>query len=174
MVPRLGTCRGRRPIRRRQGQRPDRDRGVFHPHRAAARQTNHQRSCPQLCRRGRKRRHRTHPRLVARHPGVHLLLDGDSMDDSHGVPEVLIYGFPTICRDGNPSSVQGLENDAFSRSKMDANANELSNEADAVAEIFFWGGRSSLRRKPAPERASMLLGCGQAPLLRPRFLTVLL
>jgi malate dehydrogenase len=57
-------------------------------------------------------------------------------DGSYGIPEDLIYGLPTVCKGGKPGIVQGLEIDALSRAKMDATAEELSSEADAVAELL--------------------------------------
>jgi malate dehydrogenase len=53
-------------------------------------------------------------------------------DGSYGVPEGLVYSFPCVCKDGEWSIVQGLDIDAFSRSKMDATAQELCEERDAV------------------------------------------
>jgi malate dehydrogenase len=57
-------------------------------------------------------------------------------DGSYGVPEGLIYGFPCRCADGKWSIVQGLEVDAFSRGRIDATAKELSEEAEAVADLL--------------------------------------
>ena len=56
-------------------------------------------------------------------------------DGSYGVPEGLIFGFPCTCKGGEWSIVQGLEIDAFSRKKIDATAQELSEEADAVKDL---------------------------------------
>ena len=56
-------------------------------------------------------------------------------DGSYGVPEGIIYGFPCACRGGKWSIVQGLEIDPFSRTKMDATATELQEEAAAVAHL---------------------------------------
>jgi malate dehydrogenase len=56
-------------------------------------------------------------------------------DGSYGVAEGLISSFPCVCRDGEYSIVQGLEIDAFSRSRIDASAAELSEERDAVREL---------------------------------------
>ncbi|HJK95326.1 MAG TPA: malate dehydrogenase [Polyangiaceae bacterium LLY-WYZ-15_(1-7)] len=57
-------------------------------------------------------------------------------DGSYGVPEGIIYGFPVTCEGGKWSVVQGLEIDEFSRAKMDATAKELSDEAEAVADLL--------------------------------------
>ncbi|MEM7609392.1 MAG: malate dehydrogenase [Myxococcota bacterium] len=54
---------------------------------------------------------------------------------SYGIPEGLIAGFPVTCEGGKWSIVQGLEIDAFSRGRIDATANELAEEAAAVADL---------------------------------------
>ncbi|GAA1921217.1 malate dehydrogenase [Nocardioides marmoribigeumensis] len=56
-------------------------------------------------------------------------------DGSYGVPEGLIYSFPVITKNGDWEIVQGLEIDDFSRSRMEATANELIEERDAVKEL---------------------------------------
>ena len=56
-------------------------------------------------------------------------------DGSYGVPEGIISSFPCVCRDGKYEIVQGLEIDAFSRARIDASADELVSERDAVAEL---------------------------------------
>jgi malate dehydrogenase len=55
-------------------------------------------------------------------------------DGSYEVPEGLISGFPCTCSDGEWSIVQGLDLDAFSRSKIDASVAELSDERSTVTE----------------------------------------
>lgn len=57
-------------------------------------------------------------------------------DGSYGIPEGLMYSFPVTCKGGKYSIVQGLENDDFSRKKMDATKKELEEERDAVASIL--------------------------------------
>ncbi|KAI3938240.1 hypothetical protein MKW98_031188 [Papaver atlanticum] len=49
-------------------------------------------------------------------------------DGSYGIPSGLIYSFPVTCEKGEWSIVQGLKIDEFSRTKMDATANELIEE----------------------------------------------
>ncbi|KAI0520651.1 hypothetical protein KFK09_008129 [Dendrobium nobile] len=49
-------------------------------------------------------------------------------DGSYNVPAGLIYSFPVTCRDGEWSIVQGLSIDEFSRKKLDATAEELTEE----------------------------------------------
>jgi malate dehydrogenase len=57
-------------------------------------------------------------------------------DGSYGIPEGIMYGFPTTCENGKWSIVQGLEIDAFSRGRMDATLQELQEEADGVADLL--------------------------------------
>ncbi len=56
-------------------------------------------------------------------------------DGSYGVPEGIISSFPCTCSGGEYSIVQGLEIDDFSRAKIDASANELVEEREAVAGL---------------------------------------
>ena len=56
-------------------------------------------------------------------------------DGSYGIPEGLIYSFPVTTRDGDWEIVQGLDIEDFSRAKMDATAQELIEERDAVKEL---------------------------------------
>ncbi|HST54945.1 MAG TPA: malate dehydrogenase [Solirubrobacteraceae bacterium] len=60
---------------------------------------------------------------------------GVPSDGSYGIPEGLIVGHPCTCADGAWSIVQGLDLDAFSRSRIDASVNELSEERQAVQEL---------------------------------------
>ena len=55
---------------------------------------------------------------------------------AYGVPEGLIYSFPCVCKDGVYRVVEGLEINEFSRAKMDATAQELSEERDAVRHLL--------------------------------------
>jgi len=56
-------------------------------------------------------------------------------DGSYGIPEGLIYSFPVTTKDGEWEIVQGLEIDDFSRGRMDATAQELVEEREAVTEL---------------------------------------
>ncbi len=56
-------------------------------------------------------------------------------DGSYGIPEGLIYSFPVTCSNGMYQIVQGLEVNDFSRARMDATAQELTEERDAVREL---------------------------------------
>ncbi len=72
---------------------------------------------------------------------THGTADGDwvSMsipsDGSYGVPEGLISSFPCVCKDGAYSIVPGLDIDDYSRGKIDASADELAAERDAVRDL---------------------------------------
>ncbi|MFB4305830.1 malate dehydrogenase [Actinomadura sp. GTD37] len=56
-------------------------------------------------------------------------------DGSYGVPEGLISSFPVTTKDGEWEIVQGLDIDDFSRARIDASVNELSEERDAVRKL---------------------------------------
>jgi malate dehydrogenase len=57
-------------------------------------------------------------------------------DGSYDVEPGLIYSFPCRCQDGEWEIVQGLEISEFSRAKMDATAQELIEERDAVSHLL--------------------------------------
>lgn len=61
---------------------------------------------------------------------------GVPSDGSYGIPEGVIYGFPTICADGDYKIVPNLEIDEFSRSKMDNTLQELEEERSAVSHLL--------------------------------------
>jgi malate dehydrogenase len=75
------------------------------------------------------------------HDWVNGTPDGDwvSMgvvsDGSYGIAEGLIVGHPCTCSGGEFSIVQGLEIDEFSRGRIDASVEELSEEREAVREL---------------------------------------
>jgi malate dehydrogenase len=56
-------------------------------------------------------------------------------DGSYGVPEGLISSFPCTCVNGEYKIVQGLDIDAFSRSRIDDSVAELGEERDAVRQL---------------------------------------
>ncbi|MFK0254245.1 malate dehydrogenase [Streptomyces sp. NPDC090445] len=60
---------------------------------------------------------------------------GIPSDGSYGVPEGLISSFPVVCKDGTYEIVQGLDINEFSRARIDASVQELSEERDAVREL---------------------------------------
>lgn len=57
-------------------------------------------------------------------------------DGSYDIEAGLIYSFPCRCANGDWEIVQGLEISQFSRDKMDATAQELAEERDAVAHLL--------------------------------------
>ena len=56
-------------------------------------------------------------------------------DGSYGVPEGLISSFPCKAVNGAWEIIQGVEINDFSRSKIDASVQELTEERDAVREL---------------------------------------
>lgn len=61
---------------------------------------------------------------------------GVHSDGSYGIAEGLIYSFPCVCKDGDWEIVQGLEINDFSRAKMTATEQELTEERDAVQHLL--------------------------------------
>jgi malate dehydrogenase len=57
-------------------------------------------------------------------------------DGSYGITEGLIYSFPCRCKDGEWTIVQGLEVGDFSRGRMEATQQELTEERDAVQHLL--------------------------------------
>lgn len=57
-------------------------------------------------------------------------------DGSYGIAEGLIYSFPCRCSEGDWSIVTGLEINDFSRGRMQATEQELTEERDAVADLL--------------------------------------
>jgi malate dehydrogenase len=60
---------------------------------------------------------------------------GIPSDGSYGVPEGIISSFPVTTKDGKYEIVQGLEINDFSRARIDASVQELTEERDAVREL---------------------------------------
>ncbi|MFF2331008.1 MULTISPECIES: malate dehydrogenase [unclassified Streptomyces] len=60
---------------------------------------------------------------------------GIPSDGSYGVPEGLISSFPVVTKDGTYEIVQGLDINEFSRARIDASVQELTEERDAVREL---------------------------------------
>ncbi|MBM3663550.1 MAG: malate dehydrogenase [Actinobacteria bacterium] len=56
-------------------------------------------------------------------------------DGSYGVPEGLISSFPVTCSGGEYRIVPDLEITEFARARIDASADELAAERDAVSEL---------------------------------------
>lgn len=61
---------------------------------------------------------------------------GIPSDGSYGIDAGLIYGFPVTCSGGTYTIVQNLPVDEFSRRLMDATADELRGERDAVKALL--------------------------------------
>jgi len=57
-------------------------------------------------------------------------------DGSYGIPEGVIYGFPVTCSGGSYEIVQGLEINDFSRSRMTATHEELTEEREGVKDLL--------------------------------------
>ena len=57
-------------------------------------------------------------------------------DGSYGVPEGLLFGFPTVARGGEWQIVDGLEFNDFQKKRIAANAAELADEKAAVADLL--------------------------------------
>lgn len=55
-------------------------------------------------------------------------------DGSYGVPEGLIFGFPTVSKNGKWEIIQGLELSDFQKEQIAKNVEELQGEAQAVRE----------------------------------------
>ena len=57
-------------------------------------------------------------------------------DGSYGITEGLIYSFPCRCANGQWSIVQGVEVGEFSRARMAATEQELTEERDGVQHLL--------------------------------------
>jgi malate dehydrogenase len=57
-------------------------------------------------------------------------------DGSYGIPEGIIYGYPTTCKNGKYEIVKGLEVSDFSRGKMQATQKELEEERDSIKSLL--------------------------------------
>ncbi|MER5931638.1 malate dehydrogenase [Streptomyces sp. NPDC002054] len=60
---------------------------------------------------------------------------GIPSDGSYDVPAGLISSFPVTCKDGKYEIVRDLDINEFSRARIDASVQELSEERDAVREL---------------------------------------
>jgi malate dehydrogenase len=56
-------------------------------------------------------------------------------EGSYDVAEGIISSFPVTCSGGTYTIVQGLEIDEFSRARIDATAQELQEEREAVKQL---------------------------------------
>ncbi|MBC6963114.1 MAG: malate dehydrogenase, partial [Nitrosomonas sp.] len=57
-------------------------------------------------------------------------------DGSYGIPVGVIYGFPVTCSNGTRKIVQGLEITPFSRTRLDAGYNELTQELNSIKHLL--------------------------------------
>ena len=57
-------------------------------------------------------------------------------DGSYDISEGLIYSFPCICEAGDWKIIQGLDINSFSRDKMSATEQELTEEKEGVAHLL--------------------------------------
>jgi malate dehydrogenase len=57
-------------------------------------------------------------------------------DGSYGIPEGVIYGYPSTCSGGKYQIVQGLEISEFSKSRMQATLKELEEERDSIKHLL--------------------------------------
>ena len=55
---------------------------------------------------------------------------------AYGAPEGLIFSFPVRCEGGDWTIVEGLEHDDWMRGKLEATAQELLGEREAVADLL--------------------------------------
>ena len=61
---------------------------------------------------------------------------GVPSDGHYGIPEGIVFGFPTTTENGDYKIVQGLEIDEFSRGKINITLKELTEEAEAVKHML--------------------------------------
>ena len=61
---------------------------------------------------------------------------GICSNGEYGVPAGLIFSYPVTIADGKWSIVEGLEINEFSRARIDATAQELTEEKEAVAHLL--------------------------------------
>jgi malate dehydrogenase len=61
---------------------------------------------------------------------------GIPSENSYGIPEGVIYGYPVTCSNGRYEIVRGIELSDFSKAKLQATHRELLEERDAVKVLF--------------------------------------
>jgi malate dehydrogenase len=57
-------------------------------------------------------------------------------DGSYGIAEGVIYGYPTVCRNGRYEIVKGIDLSEFSRGRMQATLKELHEERDSIKHLL--------------------------------------
>lgn len=60
---------------------------------------------------------------------------GIPSDESYGIPEGVIYGYPVTCKNGQYQIVKGLDLSDFSKARMQATHQELLEERDAIKHL---------------------------------------
>jgi malate dehydrogenase len=61
---------------------------------------------------------------------------GIPSDDSYGIPEGILYGYPVTCKNGQYEIVKGIELSEFSTARMQATLKELHEERDGVKHLL--------------------------------------
>jgi malate dehydrogenase len=61
---------------------------------------------------------------------------GLASDGSYGIPEGVMYGYPTVCKNGQFEIVKGIDVSDFSRGRMQATLKELTEERDAIKHLL--------------------------------------
>ncbi len=61
---------------------------------------------------------------------------GVPSNGEYGIPQDMVFGYPVICSNGDYKIVEGLEIDAYSRSKLDITQKELQDEIDGVRHLL--------------------------------------
>ena len=57
-------------------------------------------------------------------------------DGSYGIAEGVMYGYPTVCRNGRYEIVKGIDLSDFSRARMQATLKELHEERDSIRHLL--------------------------------------
>jgi malate dehydrogenase len=61
---------------------------------------------------------------------------GVPSDGAYGIAEGVLYGYPSVCRNGRTEIVKGIEISDFSRSRMQATLKELQEERDSIRHLL--------------------------------------
>jgi malate dehydrogenase len=61
---------------------------------------------------------------------------GIPSDGSYGIPEGVLYGYPSVCRGGQYEIVKGIDLSEFSRAGMQATLKELHEERDSIKHLL--------------------------------------
>jgi malate dehydrogenase len=61
---------------------------------------------------------------------------GIPSDGSYGIPEGIIYGYPTTCKNGRYEIVKGIEISEFSKTRMQGTLKELQEERDGIKQLL--------------------------------------